>query len=493
MTHISRRMNLVRKYKSIQKKLIPMKDKIGYGSGNFSTGVINQVVGTYLVFYCTAILGIPGSLIGTALSLSIIWDAITDPFMGYFSDITKSKRFGRRHQYILIGSIGMALANFFLWNIDPDIPMGYKFASIVALILLIKTFSTVYVTPYTALGAELSKDYDERTEIQSVKTVFFLLGLAFVSVFGMYVFFKPSPQFPSGQLNPISYKAMGGISSLIIIAFAMFCYFTTKKYIPVLKENIQTDSLKLSIKELFVEFRRIFLNADFRAVSFSYMFNNIASALIANMGLHVFTYTFFLTSQQIAIVVGVQFAVSIFAQPVWYKISEKFDKKPSMMFGILISIASCLLFAFLVSIREEARGSALYFIPFAMLAGFGTSGLYTIPLSMMADVIDLDELNTGKRSEGSYYGFLTMFYKLSQSITLFAIGWILDLVRFDPDLDFQLESRVVIIGLVIGVGSAISFVASLISIKGYGLDKSTVKEIQKAAAIGGGRSDIRKS
>ncbi|WP_073269280.1 MFS transporter [Alkalibacter saccharofermentans] len=461
------------------KKMIPMKDKIGYGSGNFSTGVINQVVGTYLVFYCTAILGIPGSLIGTALSLSIIWDALTDPFMGYFSDITKSERFGRRHQYIIFGSIGMAVANFFLWNIDPDMPLTFKFSAIVLLIILIKTFSTVYVTPYTALGAELSKDYDERTEIQSVKTVFFLLGLAFVSVFGMYVFFRPSLQFPSGQLNPLSYRTMGVFSSLITVTFAMYCHFTTRKYIPTLRENIQKDNPRLTVRELFGEFRRIFGNLNFRALSFSYMFNNIASALIANMGLHVFTYTFFLTSQQIAIVVGVQFAVSIVSQPVWYKISERFDKKPAVMMGVFISIASCLLFAFLVAIREEARGSVLYFIPFAVLAGFGTSGLYTIPLSMMADVIDLDELNTGKRSEGSYYGFLTMFYKLSQSITLFIIGWILDLVRFNPDLDFQMESTVIIIGLVIGIGSAVSFVASFLSLKAYGLNKMSVIEIQK--------------
>jgi len=105
--------------------------------------------------------------------------------------------------------------------------------------------------------------------------------------------------------------------------------------------------------------------------------------------------------------------------------------------------------------------------------------LYTIPLSMMADVIDLDELKTGKRSEGSYYGFLTMFYKLSQSITLFLIGWILDLASFNPDLDFQMESTVIVIGLVIGIGSAVSFVASFLSLKAYGLNKMSVNEIQK--------------
>ena len=218
---------------------IPILDKIGYGSGNFSIGIANQVIGTYLVFYCTVILNIPGSLVGLAVSLSIIWDAITDPVMGYISDMTKSKIFGRRHQYILIGGIGLGIANYLLWNINSGLSDYLNFAIIFVLILVIKTFSTIYGTPYTALGAELSNDYNERTNIQGVKTVFFLLGLAFVSVFGMFVFFRPTPEFPSGQLNPSSYSSMGIFSSILIIIFALVCFYSTKKYIPILNEHAE--------------------------------------------------------------------------------------------------------------------------------------------------------------------------------------------------------------------------------------------------------------
>jgi Na+/melibiose symporter-like transporter len=83
---------------------IPIIDKVGYGVGNLSIGIAMQVVGTYLVFFSTVILGIPGYLVGLAVSISIFWDAITDPLMGYLSDITKSKIFGRRHLYLIIGA-----------------------------------------------------------------------------------------------------------------------------------------------------------------------------------------------------------------------------------------------------------------------------------------------------------------------------------------------------------------------------------------------------
>lgn len=479
---IQRRSVILSKPHSISQRKIPIIDKIGYGSGNFSIGIANQVIGTYLVFYCTVILNIPGSLVGLAVSLSIIWDAITDPIMGYFSDITKSKIFGRRHQYILIGGIGLGISNYLLWNINSGLSDYLTFAIIFVLILVIKTFSTIYGTPYTALGAELSNDYNERTNIQSVKTVFFLLGLAFVSVFGMFVFFRSTPEFPSGQLNPSSYSSMGIFSSILIIIFALICFYSTKKYIPILNEHAEKEVSDANIKTPLSAFKEILLNKTFRYVAFAYMFTNIATALVANTGLHVFTYTFSLSNQQIGLIVGIQLLVSILSQPIWSLASKKLDKKPSMIIGIILCFISSLFFLLLVLMKDHVMGNALYFMPFAVLAGFGTGGLITLPLSMIADVIDLDELNTGKRAEGSYYGCLTLFYKLSQSITLLLIGFILDLVKFDAGLPLQAESTVIILGLMLSIGSGLSFIAAFLSISSYNLNKSSVENIQKKIA-----------
>ncbi|MGV8983719.1 MFS transporter [Clostridium sp.] len=470
------------KLKSSSQRKIPLFDKIGYGSGNFSTGISSQVIGTYLVFYCTAILNIPGSFVGLAVSLSIIWDAITDPLMGYLSDMTKSKLFGRRHQYILIGGIGLGISNYFLWNISSELSDYLKFAVIFFLILVIKTFSTIYVTPYTALGAELSNDYNERTSIQGIKTIFFLLGLAFVSVLGMFIFFRPTQEFPSGQLNPGSYSSMGIFSSILIIIFAIVCFYSTKKYIPILSEHAEKAVHRVNLKILLSDFKEIFLNKSFRYVALAFMFTNIASALVANTGLHVFTYTFSLSSQQIALIVGIELLVSILSQPIWSIASKRLDKKPSMVLGIILCIISSLFFLILVFMKGHIMGNAFYFIPFAVVAGFGTGGLFTLPFSMIADVIDLDELNTGKRAEGSYYGCLTLFYKLSQSITLLLIGFVLDLVKFDASLPTQNESTVIILGLMLSVGSGLSFIAALISISHYNLNRARVEDIQKKIA-----------
>lgn len=464
-----------------ENRKIPSFDKIGYGLGNFGGGVAMQIVGTYLVFYCTAILKIPGGLVGLAVSIGIIWDAVTDPVMGYLSDKTRSERFGRRHQYLLIGGIGIGISNYFLWSVPPEWSTTMKFATVLFILLLIKTFMTIYITPYTALGAEMSSDYDERTTIQSIKTIFFLLGLGFVSVFGLYVVFRPRPEYPIGQMNPAAYREMGLIGSIITVIFALLCYYATRKYIGILKKHeIPRD--QGGIAAVLKSFGQVFRNRTFRYIAFCYMFINIASAFLSNVGLHVFTYTFGLKSGHIAFILGTQFLFSIISQPFWSYVSKRLDKKPSVMLGLGISILSSAIFIVTVLLRNQVNGNMYAFLPFAILAGFGTGGLFTLPLSMMADVIDLDELETGERKEGTYYGSLTLFYKLSQSITLFIIGIVLDLIRFDADLPAQAELTIVVLGMLLGVGTIVSFLFSALSVNKYHIDKALVIRIQQQIA-----------
>ncbi|OGO78022.1 MAG: hypothetical protein A2Y23_09200 [Clostridiales bacterium GWB2_37_7] len=461
---------------------IPIFDKISYGIGNFSVGVAIQVIGTFLMFYCTAILNIPGSLVGIAISISIAWDAITDPLMGYISDNTKSKTFGRRHLYLIIGGLGIGISNLFLWNINNNFSVMTKFIIIFIDIIAIKTFMTIFITPYTALGAELSKDYNERTSIQGNKTIFFLLGLFFVSVVLLSLFFQSSEEYPIGQLNPKAYSSMGIFSSIIIVIFSIICIIFTKKYIPILRLNENQTEENLGLHDLLHSFKEIIGDVLFRSVALTYMFNNIASAIFSNIGLHVFTYTFILNNQQIALIIGAQFAISIISQPAWTFISKKIDKKPAIMLGLGLCITASTYFLALVLFRNHILSNVIYFLPFAALAGFGTGGLFTLPLSMIADIIDLEELNIGKRSEGTYYGCLTLFYKFSQSITLLLLGFILDIIKFNSNLPVQSEGTVVTLGLIVSIASATSFISALLSLKNYSLNRLKVEDIQKQIA-----------
>jgi len=462
-----------------KKAQVSMMDKISYGIGNFPIGISIQVIGAYLVFFSTTILHLPGTLVGMIVSIGIIWDAVTDPVMGYLSDHTNSKRFGRRHLYIFTGSFGMAVINYFIWSIEDSGSIGLKFTLLLILIILMKTVMTIYTTPYTALGAEMSTDYDERTTIQGTKTMFFLLGLAFVTVFGLYVIFAPTSAYPIGQLNPLAYKRLGISTSILILVFGLVSFTGTKKYIPLLRASQKPPTEEFHVKNMVSGVFRVFRNKSFRSVGLTYMFNNMASAIISNIGLHVFTYTFALDSQKIAIVVGFQFAVSIVCQPLWTIVSKKLDKKNALRLALLISISASLMFGLLVIFRASVTESILYFLPFSALAGFGLGGMFTLPLSMMADVIDVDELHSGERSEGVYFGSLTLFYKFSQSITLVGVGIFLDLIKFDSVRNTQLESTVHAMGLFFAIGSFVAFIAAFIAVSYYRLNRNKIADVQE--------------
>jgi len=466
----------------VKSAMVPLADKIAYGSGNLATGVAMQIVGSFFVFYATAILGLPGRYVGTVMGLSIFWDAVTDPVMGHISDKTRSRRLGRRHPYLLGGALGIAVVNYLVWTIDPELGTFVKLTLATMYVLLFKTFMTVYVTPYTALGAELSTDYNERTTIQGVKAMFFVLGLAFVSVAGLFWYFRPTPAYPVGQLNPEAYSFMGLASSIVIVASALACFFPTLKYIEPIRRRSGPESTGAAAYSLKASLVDAFRNKPFTMVVLGYTFSNLSSALLGNLGLIVFTYTFSLSNSDIAFIIGVQFFCSIVSQPVWGAFSRRVGKMPALVLGFGLSIVGSLYFVVLVFLRAPVQGNALAFLPFAISAGFGIGALFSLPLSMVADTVDLDESQGGARLEGLYYGTLTLAYKLAQAVVLVLIGVLIDLLGFDPSAPVQSTFTVVSLGLVLGLGAVASFGAAILAVRRYPLTEAKVHECRARIA-----------
>lgn len=453
-------------------------DKIAYGIGDMGNGLSMQIVGSYLVFFMTVILHIPGTVAGTLIGISIIWDAVTDPVMGYISDNTRSSRFGRRHLYLLIGMVGVPLSILGLFFIPINSNMTLKVILLLLFILMYKTFITILVTPFTALGAELSNDYHERTRIQSIRSVFFILGVGLSTVAGMYIFFKPTVTYPIGQLNPDAYKNMAVVTCVLVVISMAVCYTQTRKYIPKLNEHLSTTHQDSRIKHMILSFMGTLNNKAFKFVAITYMFSNIASAFINNIGIHVFTYTFGFTNTLISAIIGIQFIFSILSQPLWILLVRVLDKKKSVLLALLLTVAGGFYFLALVIYNNQIGSQLIFFIPYAVLAGIGTGALFTIPASMVADTIDVEELESGERTEGVYFGSMTFIYKLSQAITVFLIGFLLDLISFNSNITLQSERTQIYLGLILSFGVIISFSLAAMSISKYPLTRHMIAEIQ---------------
>ena len=120
-------------------KKIPIKNKLAYGIGNLGYGTISQTMSNFIMFFGTSVLGISGTLVGIAVAMSAFWDGLSDPIVGYISDIYKSKRFGRRLGFMLVATFGMAVFNILLWSIPESLSMGFKFIWLLICLLAMET------------------------------------------------------------------------------------------------------------------------------------------------------------------------------------------------------------------------------------------------------------------------------------------------------------------------------------------------------------------
>ncbi len=458
--------------------MIKHKDKITYGMGNFSNGIILQALTSYLVFYGTTILGISGTVIGLMVSLSVVWDAVSDPFVGHLSDYTTNRKFGRRHLYMIVGTAGLVIFNIVLWSINPSSSMGLKVTLMFAMVILVKTFMTIYVTPYNALGGELSEDYHERTTIQAYRTVFFTLGLAFTTVAGMVFYFRPTEAYPVGQLNPASYMNLGITISVLILICSTVAIVATFKYIPTLPKNTR-GSQKRILSHMAEELKIAFKNRNYLNVAGAYLSANIATAILGAIGLHVFTYTFDMNNYEIGMIFGLLFALSVLSQVFWIDITKKVDKKVAAKLAATLSGVGAIIFIGFVLNRQMVINHFQWLALYAIPSGIGVGGLITLPFSMIADTVDQEEYETGNRSEGLYYGGLTFSYKISQSIAIFLVGIVLDLVRFDSDLPVQSNMTVIALGLLVGLGSLVALIAAWGFYTRYNLSKNEIDRIKE--------------
>lgn len=460
----------------------------GYSTGNLGYGLVSQMLTSYLVFYATAVLGMPGRLIGLIFFVSVAWDAISDPIMGYLSDHTRT-RFGNRHLYIVLGALAVSVSNLILWNIDPARSIDSKFIWVLTSVLLTKTFLTIFFTPYSALGAELSNDYHTRSLVQAIKTAFFLFAIVFASAGFMFLFFSPTPDYPIGQLNPKAYSQISILTTAIIILTGFLTVASTKRYIkPIPPKN--HASVRENRLDFFKKMRFCLTQKDYRSVLLGYLFTNLGSAMISTIGLHTFTYTFMLNNFQIGTVFGLQFTVSILSQPIWAKIGTKIEKYNAVKLGLKLSMAGCAILFISTLFRNQVIAHYELLFVYAGLIGFGTGGLFSLPLSMIADTVDYQEAQTGDRNEGIYYGMLTFGYKISQSLAILLLGFVLDIIRFDSTLSEQTPETALLLGIFLSVGSFFALLLSAHAYRNYSLDASTVGELQAQIKLRNSGSNI---
>ncbi|PKK96101.1 MAG: hypothetical protein CVV59_00210 [Tenericutes bacterium HGW-Tenericutes-4] len=345
--------------------------------------------------------------------------------------------------------------------------------------LALETFNTMFATPYTALGTELTDDYNERTNIQAYKTIFYLLSFLAPAIL-LYLFLSADLTQASQQ----GYMQISLVTSALAIVIGVFCVFGTFSTIPKLKQKYalaKKEKKEKTASQIFKMFFYSLRRRNYNSLIGGYAVSLVSSAIITGVGLHLFTYGFHFSKTNISIILGTLVLSTIISQPFWVKISKKYEKKPALLKGVLICLLGVAIIAaaFIFRTQVGVNVSFIMCLVAIIVSGFGTGALYSLPISMFADLMTLEYAKTEKESAGIYSGFMTFAYKLANAFALLLVGVLLDVIGFDSSLTTQPTTVQNGLGTVAIMGIAMSLIGAYYIFAQYTVKKEQVEKASR--------------
>lgn len=465
---------------------LKFRTKFCYGIGGLGYSSMSQTLNSFIMFFATAVMCITGSLVGIAIAISSLWDGVSDPLVGYLSDNTRNKFFGKRLGFMFFGIFVIAFLNICIWSMPASLPEIGKFLWLLIGMLAIETANTCYGTPFSALAIDIAPDYNEQSKVQSFKTVFNIIGMILPSIL-MYFFMSSISIGVQQEYTQEGYIKIACINSALLIIFGLIMIFSCLHHVH--KYNVysmQTQKEKFDFGKLMAGYFSVLKKKDFRMVILGYSFATIASAFLTSVGMHLFTYCYHFSSAQISMVLIALFGGAIVSQPLWVYISKRMDKKRALIISLSTIVFGIFLTVITFLFREFISTQTMFFIalPCLILCGIGAGAMYSLPFSMYADCVTLEIFKTGQNNAGAYTGYFTFTYNLANSIALLIIGFMLDLIKFDSTMPVQAMSVQNGLGLIVFFGCTIFLSLAIMMFSKFSIKRSDVLKIQMALDMG---------
>ena len=457
--------------------------KTAYGMGQMSQGVKDTAFQSFVVFYFSQVLGMPAIMAGVAALIALLFDAITDPLMGDISDNWHSK-WGRRHPFMIAAVIPFPISLYMLFSppvgLDPD----GMFLWLLGWSIVVRILLTMFNVPHNALGAELSRDYQERTKIVSYRTFLGYVGGIILSVVALNSFFKASEAYPNGMLNFEGYSSLGALAGIIAFVAMTLCILGTKHTIPYLPKAPENQK-KVDFSRSFKAFAEAIKLRPFRIIFTVQIMTMIAGGAGATFMLYIGSYFFELSTAEISLLTLTIIVGLIPASIIAPVLSKRIDKMPSLVTCLLVATVFSFspIYLRLLGVMPENESSLIMPILFATyVVGYSFFIAAGIVIgSMLADIADLHASNTGKRQEGLFFAANSFAQKATFGLgTLFA-GIGLDLIAFPKQVDVSMVSEQTIfnLGLIAGpLPFVIYLIAAYIATK-YDLNRTRHAEISE--------------
>ncbi|MEA3337609.1 MAG: MFS transporter [Chloroflexota bacterium] len=458
---------------------LTLRTKTLYGVGEVSNAIKSFTFGLLLLFFYTSVLGLPGTLVGIATSISLIWDALVDPVIGHLSDRAHF-RFGRRHTFMLAGAVSMGIFFYLIFSPPAGLSMTALFVWLVGTNLLLRTSNSIFMVPYHALGAELSDDYDERTSITGIRAALSLLGTLLVAGLMFVVFFPNQTPGVDPKFNAGGYTSMGivlGLTITVLGAIAVFGTLSQRSRLP--RNGIETQEEKIGFFDgLLLALR----NRSFLVLTLATAIFFLASVVNAQLAVHYLTYYAQISSSQAVSVFLLSFYIGgLLGVFVWLRVAQRVDKHR-------LFVGNTLILAFIISAAYWlvgpghllGTGNVMPLLVGNAIGGFFASAIWVVPASMIADVTDEDELKTGKQRSGTFFGINSFFVQESASIAVLITGVLLDyFARLVPGQVEQSAQTAERLGILYGLMPAFLYVMAAVLMLRYSLTRQRVVSIQQ--------------
>lgn len=410
---------------------IALSTKLYYGVGAVAYGVKDNGFAFLLLLYYNQVLGLPEAWVGFGIMIALAIDALSDPVVGYLSDHLHS-RWGRRHPFMYAAALPVAVSYYLLFNPPRSLHGAALFAYFVVIAVAVRTFITCYEIPSTSLVAELSDDYDQRTSMLSYRFFFGWWGGLGMSVAAYAVFLQPDAERAVGVLNADGYRSYGLAAALVILAAVLVSSLGTHRHIPHLRQPPPRGAP--GARHALGEVLETLTDESFRALFIAGIFWAMAAGVSAALGIYFNTYFWELSSDQISLLVLANFpaaAVALIAAPA---LSRRLGKKRAALRlgAIALVLAPLGVFARLLGWMPENGSPAL--LPL-LIAGSMVEVSLVITTSilvsaMVADVVEQNELQTGRRSEGVLFAARSFVQKAVSGVGIFVSTLMLGLIGF---------------------------------------------------------------
>jgi sugar (glycoside-pentoside-hexuronide) transporter len=432
---------------------LPARVKTGYALGDHAINIQLASISLFYLFFLTSVAGLPPSLAGLVVMAGGVADAISDPLMGRISDRTRWA-WGRRRPYFLLGALPFGLSFAALWLPLPYHDTAAVFLTYAALYVLNTLCFTVLAVPYMALLPELALGYQERTSAHSYRQVAAVSGVLLVALG-----FRPLAELLGG--GPEGWALTGAILGL----------WLALPWLAVYRVSWERPEISHESQIPFVDGLRVMVrNRAYRRLIGLYLSGRVALDLVGAIFLFYFTY-WLLRPDDFNIAMGLLLISGVCSLPLWVRLAQRVDKRRLFVVGAAWWIAIQLALFWL-----QPGHPAWWIFAIAVAAGAGYVVCDMMPWSMLGDVIDADELESGERRDGVYSGFFTFTRKIGGACSVALAGLTLELAGFEKGGE-QPESALWAIRILTTLVPACCLAIAAAIARGYPLSRERHAEI----------------